>query len=188
MISDVTGDERVQRRGRIVIVAMIALFLLACVALGIFLWQRQQHEQQLEALSRTGLTTAGVPAWPAEIDSVEPLPDNVGLVVHYRSESGDVATGFHTLNLRAGANADLCALLARAEPDFAAPDRCVVEGDRLSAALTGPMTIANAEGQVRADTLVVLIAHPADYTAQELDAWLRSVEMETLRGLLDREG
>ncbi|NLG20102.1 MAG: hypothetical protein GX555_01545 [Actinomycetales bacterium] len=188
MIADVTDDQRVQRRGRIVIVAIIALFLLACAALGVFLWQRQQHEAQLDALRRTGLLSVGAPDWGYPIHSVEPLEDNVGLEIRYADDDGEPMTGVRALNLRAGTDADLCALLARAEPAFAEPDSCEVDGLRLSASLDGPTTILNAEGELRAATLVVLVAHPAEMTAEEMGVWVSTTNLTTVEGLLDRVG
>lgn len=187
VIADVSQDQQTQRRGRIVIVAMIVGFLLVCAVLGVFLWQRQQEEDRFDALRQTGLIAVAAPVWPDPIASVEPLERNIGLVVRY-AQDGDVSEDYgpRALNLRAGTNPDPCALLAEAEPMFADPDRCEVSGTRVSAALNGPDDILIAEGQVRADTLVVLVAHPADFTAQELEVWLEATDLESLRSLFDR--
>lgn len=188
MIPDVSDSQSVQRRGRIVIVAMIALFLLVCLVLGVFLWQRQQEENRLDALRQTGVLLAGAPDWGYPISSVEPLEGNRGVVVHYADDDGDVATGFHVLNLRAGPEPDLCALLAEAEPEFAKPDRCEVTDNRLSAALLGPSTILAAEGQLNAGTLIVLVSHPVYFTDDELRTWLDATELVSLRELVERVG
>lgn len=177
-----------QRRGRVVIVAIIALFLLVCAALGVFLWQRQQEEARLDALRRPGLLSVGAPSWGPPIHSVEPLKGNVGLVIRYADEDGEPMNGVRALNLRASMDPDLCALLARTEPELGAPDRCEADGHRLSASLNGPDTLLLAEGELRAATLVVLVAHPADMTAEELGVWVSTTDLTTVEGLMDRVG
>lgn len=188
MIPDVRGDRGVQRRARVVIVVMIALFLLVCAALGSFLWQRQQEENRLDALRRPGLVAVGAPSWGPPIHSVEPLAGNVGLVVRYAADDGEPLTGVRVLNLRAPSDPDLCALLARAEPELGAPDRCEADGDRLSASVDGPDTLLRAEGELRGGTLVVLVAHPAEMTAEELGVWVSTTDMVSLTDLLERVG
>lgn len=178
--------QRTQRRGRVVIVTMIALFLLVCVILGVFLWQRQQEENRFAALQRTGLITAGAPDWGYPIASVEPLERNLGLVVRYDQDGEVYADSFRAVNVRAGADPDPCALLAQADPAFTEPDRCEVDGTGVSAAVLGPEDILHAEGQVRADTLLVLISPPAHFTPEELQVWLGATEMDSVRALFER--
>lgn len=187
-MSTPTEEElrRVQRRGRIVIVGIIALFLVACAALGIFLMQREQEESRLEELRRPGLLAVASPDWHHPIHAVEPLENNRGLVITYADEDGDPIGQLRTLNIRAGTDPDLCALLAQADADFADADRCEIQRNRVSAALLGPSTILIAEGQLRADTLVILVAHPAQFTDEQLAVWLGATDLVSLSTLLER--
>lgn len=183
MIPDVTDSRSVQRRGRIVIVAMIALFLLVCVALGVFLWQRQQEENRLAELTRPGLLTVAVPQWGQPIDDVQPLEDNRGLVITYLNRDGEPDPQLRALNLRVGVGMDLCEVLAAAEPSLA--ENCEATDQQLAASSNGPGTLLWAEGDLRAQTLLVLVGHPADATPEELRVRVDTAELMSVRDLLD---
>lgn len=186
MIADVTGDQRVQRRGRIVIVTIIVLFLLACAVLGVFLWQRQQEEQRLGELTAPGLLSVGVPPLAQDIDALAPLENNRGLVATYRDADGEPLTQFRLLNIRVGPGLDLCAALGEVEPELAG--NCESTAHDLSAHADGPSTILLAEGQLRAATLVVLVAHPANYDAETLRSSVEQAEWMSVRDLADQVG
>ncbi|MCK0110636.1 hypothetical protein MWU75_00555 [Ornithinimicrobium sp. F0845] len=178
--------QRVQRRGRLVIATIIALFVLVCVALGVFLWQRQQQENRLAELTKTGLLAVGLPPLTFEIDEVSALENNRGLVTTYRYADGEPVSQFRLLNLRVGTGQDPCEVLTRVEP--ALGDRCEVSGSSLSAVANGPSTILHAEGQVHAATLVVLVGHPATFDDQTLRAFVDAAELVSIRELLAQAG
>lgn len=177
--------ERAQRRGRIVIVAVIGLFLAVCVALGLFLWQREQQEGRLDELSRSGLRAVAVPQWGPPIEDVQPLPGSRGLVITYLDTGDTAIPQLRALNLRAGPGGDACELLARAEPGLA--QDCVTTGDRLTASGTEPEELL-AEGQLHGQTLLVLVGPAADVTPAELSERVDSAETMRLRELVDRVG
>lgn len=169
MTTEVPEDlRRAQRRGRIVIVSLIVLFLAVCVALGAFLWQREREEARLAELTAPGLLAVGVPGLEWEIDEVSALEDNRGLVTTYRDSDGEPVRQFRLLNIRAGGDQDLCDVLATVEPTLGG--HCEVSGLDVSAVATGPDTILHAEGHLFAATLVVLVGHPATVS----DEWLRA--------------
>lgn len=178
--------QRAQRRGRIVIVSVVALFLAVCVALGLFLWQREQQEGQLEELTRAGLTSVAVPQWGPPVAEVAPLEDNQGLSITYRDTDGTTVPQLRALNLRAGPSTDSCEVLARAEPDLA--QGCETTGDRLTASSNGPDTLLLAEGRRHDQTLLVLVAHSADATPEALAERVDQAESMSVRELLNRFG
>lgn len=172
-----------QRRGRVVIVAIIAAFLVACLALGILLWQRTQAEDRLAELTAPGLASVGVPPLEFEIDELAPLENNRGLVTTYLYSDGEPVTQLRLLNLRAGSGMDLCAVLVEVEPSLG--DDCEVTGLNVSARATGPDTFLEAEGQLRAATLVVLVGHPANLRGDTLRALVEDAELMTVEDLAE---
>lgn len=180
-------DQRaVQRRGRAVIVGIIVLFLLACGALGWFLVQRQQEEDRLAELTAPGLLSVGVPPLEFAIDEVSALPDNRGLATTYRYADGEPVSQLRLLNIRAGNDPDLCELLVTVEPSLG--ESCESSGPDVSAEALGPSTILEAEGTLRAATLVVLVGHPASFDDETLRAYVDAAELMTVEDLLDRAG
>lgn len=189
MLPNVTGDERVQRRGRVVIVAMIVIFLLVSAALGVIIWQRNQEEARVGPLLQTGVSRAGAPDWPDPIAAIESLPPDVGVVVRYAPEGQEpAADGPRALNLRVSFASDACQQLAKAEPAFAESGQCTVTDDHLSATAQGPQGGLVAEGETRGNTLLILLAQPADFTAEQLQESLAQTQMEPLRDLVKRVG
>lgn len=176
----------VQRRGRAVIVAVIVLFLVACGALGWFLVQRQHEEARLAEVRAPGLLSVGVPPLEFEIDEVAALPDNRGLVTTYRYADGEPVSQLRLLNIRAGADPDLCELLVAVEPSLG--ESCAASGPEVSAEALGPTTILEAEGTLRAATLVVLVGHPATLDDETLRAYVDAAELMTVEDLLDEIG
>ena len=65
-------------------------------------------------------------------------------------------------------------------------DGCTASGDALSASANGPDTLLFAEGVLRDSTLVVLVAHPADYTDERLRAFVDTAEQISVKELARR--
>lgn len=180
---DQTRDPRPsQRRGQVVIVSMIVVFVLVCAALGVFLWQRQQSEDQLAELSAPGLTAVAVPQWGPTVADATPLASNRGLQITYADADGEPVAHLRAINLRVlGQDPDLCQLLSRAEPTLA--DDCTAADGQLSAS-GGPDGSVRAEGQRLEGTLLVLVADADQATTEQLRERVADAELISVKDLL----
>ncbi|WP_109471602.1 hypothetical protein [Ornithinimicrobium cavernae] len=179
-----TADlRRAQRRGRIVIVTIIALFLLTVAALGWFLVQREGEEARLAELRAAGLTVVALPDLGLEPHDLQPLERNRGLAVTYAEPDGRPTPTTRALTLRTGADPDPCALLGSVEPDLA--DGCEATPDgHLVADSSSPGSGLLAAGELRDSVLIVLVGDPADHTADELRAAVAAADLVPLEVLL----